>query len=135
MFRAFSLFVALLCACCGPLAQAADEGSNKGGYVGYVELKPFVTNYGSASNVRYLKAEVTLQVDSEAAHHAVNAHRAQIRNDLVFLFSAQSEDSLGTVAAQELLAGKALKVVQDMLIEEEGEPFVSDLFFTSFVTQ
>ncbi|WP_432696941.1 flagellar basal body-associated FliL family protein [Marinobacterium sp. YM272] len=133
MFRAYSRLLALLLVLVAPLAQSAeDKGST---YISYIELKPFVTNFGTADDMHFLKAEVTLQVDSEAAHHAVNAHKAQIRNDLVFLFSAQTEESVGTVAAQQLLSGEALKLVQDMLMEEEGETYVADLFFTSLVVQ
>lgn len=104
-------------------------------YVNYIELKPFVTNFGGVGKSRFLKCEVTIQVSSENAHHAVNHHMAHIRNDIVFLLSAQTDDTVGTVEAQQDLAKKALKKVQDILVEEEGEGFVSDLFFTSFVVQ
>ena len=118
------------------VAQAADEEEVvPENYVNYIELKPFVTNFGTPSNLRFMKADVTIQVASPAAHHAVNAHMAQIRNDLVFLFSAQTEASLKSVEAQGELAQKALKLVQQILVREEGEAFVSDLFFTSLVVQ
>lgn len=104
-------------------------------YVGYIELKPFVTNFGGVGKTRFLKCEVTIQVSSEAAHHAVNFHMAHIRNDLVFLLSSQKDEAVSTVEAQQALAKKAVKKVQDILIAEEGEGFVSDLFFTSFVVQ
>lgn len=135
MIRVLALCGVLAAGICTQPVQAAGGGQGEAPYISYIELKPFVTNFGTPDEVHFLKAEVTLQVSSEEAHHAVNAHKAQIRNDLVFLFSAQNEDSLRTVAAQEMLAGEALKVVQDMLLEEEGEAFVSDLFFTSLVTQ
>lgn len=104
-------------------------------YVNYIELKPFVTNFGGVGKTRFLKCEVTIQVSSEAAHHAVNHHKAHIRNDIVFLLAAQTDDTVGTVELQQELAKKALKKVQNILVEEEGEGFVSDLFFTSFVVQ
>jgi len=104
-------------------------------YISYIELKPFVTNYGGPGPVHFLKAEVTIQVDREEAHHAVNAHMAHIRNELVFLFSSVTEEDLGSVAAQNVLAERALQAVQQLLKEETGSTQVSDLFFTSFVTQ
>lgn len=115
----------------------AEDGAEKAvdDYVNYIELKPFVTNFGGVGKSRFLKCEVTIQVSSENAHHAVNHHMAHIRNDIVFLLSAQTDDTVGTVEAQQELAKKALKKVQDILVEEEGEGFVSDLFFTSFVVQ
>ncbi|TCK06094.1 flagellar basal body-associated FliL family protein [Marinobacterium mangrovicola] len=132
MFRTLKPLLLTLLFLTAPQLHAEEEGAP---YISYIELKPFVTNFGSADDLHFLKAEVTLQVDSEAAHHAVNAHKAQIRNDLVFLFSAQTEESVAGVAAQQLLSGEALKLVQDMLREEEGAPYVADLFFTSFVVQ
>lgn len=117
-------------------AWAEDEAEKAvDDYVNYIELKPFVTNFGGVGKARFLKCEVTIQVSSENAHHAVNHHMAHIRNDIVFLLSAQMDDTVGSVEAQQELAKKALKKVQDILVEEEGEGFVSDLFFTSFVVQ
>lgn len=117
-------------------AWAADEAPVKTDYVNYIELKPFVTNFGSPEGkVRFVKCEISIQVTSEAAHHAVNFHMAQIRNDIVFLLTGQSEEQVTGIEAQSELAKKALKLVQNVLVEEEGEAFVSDLFFTSFVAQ
>ncbi|WP_027853333.1 flagellar basal body-associated FliL family protein [Marinobacterium litorale] len=134
MTRVLSLMLVVWLGLIAPVAQATEENTQEQ-YISYIELKPFVTNFGSADDLRFLKAEVTIQVNSSAAHHAVNAHKAQIRNDLVFLFSAQTDESVGTVAAQQVLAGKALELIQKTLMEEEGESYVSDLFFTSLVIQ
>jgi flagellar FliL protein len=132
MWRHLGLYFALLAALLSLPAQAEKTAED---YINYIELKPFVTNYGGPGKVRFLKAEVTIQVDDPAAHHAVNAHMAHIRNDLVFLFSAVQEDQVGSVAAQQVLAEQALHAVQQLLQTETGQPHVSDLFFTSFVTQ
>lgn len=117
------------------LSLSAQAEKTAEDYINYIELKPFVTNFGSPGPVRFLKAEVTIQVEDPAAHHAVNAHMAHIRNDLVFLFSAVEEDQVGSVAAQQVLAEQALHAVQQLLKEETGHTHVTDLFFTSFVTQ
>ncbi|GAA0793017.1 flagellar basal body-associated FliL family protein [Marinobacterium sediminicola] len=132
MWRNLGLCLALLTAMLSLPAQAEKTAED---YINYIELKPFVTNFGGPGKVRFLKAEVTIQVEDPAAHHAVNAHMAHIRNDLVFLFSAVEEDQVGSVAAQQVLAEKALSAVQQLLKEETGQTHVSDLFFTSFVTQ
>lgn len=120
-----------------PFAMAEGDDSNAAAneYVGYIELKPFITNYGGVGKTHFLKCDVTIQVGTEAAHHAVNHHTAHIRHELVFLFSAQHVGELETVEAQQVLAKKALQKVQQLLVEEEGEAMVNDLFFTSFVTQ
>lgn len=119
-----------------PFAWAADEEKPVNpDYVGYIELKPFIANFGGPGKTRFLKCEVTIQVGTESAHHAVNHHMPHIRNDLVFLFSAQTEADLLTIEAQQNLAKKGLRLVQQLLVEEEGEAMVNDLFFTSFVIQ
>ncbi|EAR61180.1 flagellar basal body-associated FliL family protein [Neptuniibacter caesariensis] len=112
-----------------------EENAAADDYVNYIELKPFVTNFGGVGKTRFLKCEITIQVSSEAAHHAVNQHMPHLRNDIVFLLSAQTDDTVGTVEMQQALAKKALKKVQNILVEEQGEAMVSDLFFTSFVVQ
>ncbi|MBA4501655.1 flagellar basal body-associated FliL family protein [Marinobacterium marinum] len=132
MWRKIGSCLALLAALTGTSAQAEETAEN---YTDYIALKPFVTNYGGPGKVRFLKAEVTMQVETPAAHHAVNAHLAHIRNDLVFLFSAVEENQVDTVAAQKVLAEQALHAVQQLLQEETGQPQVSGLLFTSFVTQ
>ncbi len=120
-----------------PLAAMAEDppADKEKDYVSYIELKPFITNFGGPGQVRFLKCEISIQAGSADAHHAVNQHMAHIRNDLVFLLSAQTEDTVDTVEAQQVLAKKALDKVQKILLDEEGEAFVSDLFFTSFVVQ
>ncbi len=119
-----------------PATWAADEEQPAAtDYIGYVELKPFITNFGGVGKSRFLKCEVTVQVGSEAASYAINHHMANVRNDLVFLFSAQTEADVETVEAQKALAKKGLQLIQKLLVEEEGEGMVTDLFFTSFVIQ
>ncbi|NVK42376.1 MAG: flagellar basal body-associated FliL family protein [Oceanospirillaceae bacterium] len=113
----------------------AEEPVQGDDYVSYIELKPFVANFSSEGPLRFVKCEISIQVSSPDAHHAVNYHLPQIRNDIVFLLSAQSEEALASVEAQQALSRKALKNVQDILQAEEGEAFINDLFFTSLVIQ
>lgn len=133
MARRIALILAMLASLLFQPALAEEE--TKEDYINYIELKPFVTNFGGPGPIRFLKAEVTIQVEDPAAHHAVNAHKAHIRNDLVFLFSGVMEEDIGSVASQQVLAERALHAVQQLLKEETGDTHVSDLFFTSFVTQ
>lgn len=116
-----------------PSAAPADKTPDD--YVNYIELKPFIANFGNEGPLRFVKCEITVQVNSAEAHHAVNHHLPHIRNDIVFLLSAQTEADLETVEAQQSLSRKALEKVQAILTAEEGQPFVSDLFFTSFIIQ
>ncbi|MBQ0783752.1 MAG: flagellar basal body-associated FliL family protein [Amphritea sp.] len=118
-------------------AWAADEPVEgaEDDYVNYIEMKPFVSNFVSPGKLRFLKCEITIEVTSPAAHHAVNYHKPEVRHEILMLLSSKEEDQLKTVDAQHVLAQEALDKVQKVLLAEEGEAFVADLFFTSFVLQ
>ena len=120
--------------CFSVSAWSADE-EVPADYVNYIELKPLLVNYGGPGKSRFIKAEVTIQVSTPAAHHAINFHMPHIRHDLVFFLTDQTLESVAAIDAQKNLSNQALKIVQNILVEEEGEAFVSDLFFTSFITQ
>ena len=118
------------------MAHAADEEA-EADYVGYVELKPFVANFGDTSELHFVKCEVTIQVGSTETEQAVRDHIAGVRNDILFLLMEQSEESMVSATAQKVLAKKAIMLVKQRLIEEVGEEAVAidDLFFVSFVAQ
>lgn len=117
-------------------AYAADEETEED-YVGYIELKSFVANFGGTSELHFVKCEVTIQVGSVATEQAVEEHKAGIRNDILFLLMEQSVETMTSATAQKILAKKAIMLVKQRLIEEEGEEAVEvdDLFFVSFVAQ
>ncbi len=119
------------------MAHAADEAEGEDDYVGYVELKPFVANFGDTSELHFVKCEVTIQVGSSATEQAVRDHMAGVRNDILFLLMEQSEESMVSATAQKVLAKKAIMLVKQRLIEEEGDGAIEidDLFFVSFVAQ
>ncbi len=120
-----------------PFAMA--EGEEIEEYVGYVELKPFVANFGETSELNFVKCEITIQVGVSATELAIVQHKAAIRNDILFLLMAQSEESMGSVSAQKILAKKAILLVKqrlaDEIDDEEIAAGVTDLFFVSFVAQ
>lgn len=126
--RMLCLWVLLLAPLSGVLAQAPSN---------YVELQAFVTNFGEVPSgpLRFLKADVTLHMADGGNRMDIEKHKAQIRNDLIFLFKSQKESDLATVEAQTLLAQRALSIVQEALLKETGHMQVDDLFFTSLVIQ
>ncbi len=128
-FSGLLLVLALL-----PFAGRAEESASDD-YVSYIELKPFVANFTSDGPIRFVKCDISIQVSSPEGLNAVNYHLPRIRNDIVFLLSAQREEDLASVEAQQRLSRMALEKVQAVLVAEEGEPYADDLFFTSFVIQ
>lgn len=112
-------------------AQAKEEAP-AAPQVAYVELAPsFVTNYQSAK-IRYLKADVTLKVEGSTVE-AVKRHQPLIRNNLVMLFSRQSEQALQSPEGRQHLKEEARQEVINAL-QSENEPVdVQEVLFTSFI--
>jgi flagellar FliL protein len=121
------------------LATAQEEEQPKEGEaakVAYIDLVPsLVGNYGAGPRLKYYKADISLRVSGPEAEEKVTRHEPLIRNQLVMLFSQQTDDSLGSADAKEKLRQEALKQVQQVLHSEEGKPLVDDLLFNNLIVQ
>jgi flagellar FliL protein len=134
------VWIALLMALSLPLlAQAKEDEKAKEGtapVVAYVSLFPaLVGNFGTGPKLKFFKADISLRVASAEAEAAVKHHDPLIRNQLVMLFSEQTEASMAAADSKELLRQQALKQVQDVLTAEEGKPLVEDLLFNNLIIQ
>lgn len=102
----------------------------------YIPLEPpFVVNYGGVGRLRYLKAEITVRVEGTAAADSIRHHLPLIRNDLVLLFSKQAEEEIETQSGKETLRLDALERVREILLAEDEQEGVVDLYFENFVIQ
>lgn len=105
----------------------------------YINLFPaLVGNYGAAGpndRLKYYKADVALRVTGAEAEAKVTHHEPLIRNQLIQLFSQQTDQSLGSVEAKEALRQEALAQVRQILEQEEGVPLVDDLLFNNLIVQ
>ena len=112
-------------------AAADSEGSQ------YIDLKPaFVTNYGGVGRLRYLKTEIALRVGGGAKGPAgIRHHMPQIRHALVMLMTRQTEEDISTMEGKEMLRQNALAAVREVLTKEDGEEYIQDLLFKSFIVQ
>ncbi|WP_312451368.1 flagellar basal body-associated protein FliL [Stutzerimonas nitrititolerans] len=115
------------------LAEKAEGEALKPIY--YALVPALVGNYGSNGKLKYYKADVALRIGSPAAEERVKHHEPLIRNQLVMLFSQQSDATLGSVEAKEALRQEALRQVQAVLSQEEGQPLVGDLLFNNLIIQ
>lgn len=115
------------------LAEKAEGEALKPIY--YALVPALVGNYGSNGKLKYYKADVALRIGSPAAEERVKHHEPLIRNQLVMLFSQQSDAMLGSVEAKEALRQEALRQVQAVLSQEEGQPLVDDLLFNNLIIQ
>lgn len=103
----------------------------------YFDVKPaFIANFGGPGKLRYVKTDITLRVKGQGSGmQDVRHHLPYIRHALVMLLSRQSVENVSSVEGRELLRQDALEEVRRVLMEEEGEQFVLDLLFNSFIVQ
>ncbi len=102
----------------------------------YVPLDPpFVVNFQSDTDVRFLQISVELGTRDPAVTESIKEHRPAIRNSLVMLFSSQEPHVLNTREGKEKLREETLVEIQKVLKQETGTPGVDNVFFTSFVMQ
>ncbi|MCV6615682.1 MAG: flagellar basal body-associated FliL family protein [Cellvibrionaceae bacterium] len=120
-------------------AQEEEEEGLEFGPAGpfYVPLQPaFVLNYGGRGRLKYLRAELSVRVDSIHVANSIRHHLPYIRNNLVMLFSRQTEETVNSLDGRESLRKKALAEIKNILRQEEkNDKGVEDLFFTTFVVQ
>lgn len=119
-------------------AEAGEDGQvvlpNTGSI--YIPLKPeFVVNYGGAGKLKYLKADISVRLRDGGVANSVRHHMPFIRNNLVMLFSAQSDETLSSQDGKEALRQEALKEVQEVLMTEDRQDGVIDLYFNSLIIQ
>jgi flagellar FliL protein len=134
------VWIALLLALSLPMMAFAEEAEKEpeegAPTVAYVSLVPaLVGNFGSGPKLKFYKADIALRVGGAAAEAKVKHHEPLIRNQLVMLFSQQTEASIGAAGGKETLRQEALKQVQDVITQEEGQPLVDDLLFNNLIIQ
>ena len=136
------VWIALLLALSLPLMAHAEEEAEEDGkevaapVVSYVTLVPaLVGNFGDGPKLKFFKADLSLRVTGPDIEAKVKHHEPLIRNQLVMLFSQQTEEAMAAPGARETLRAEALKQVQDVLTQEEGQPLVEDLLFNNLIIQ
>jgi flagellar FliL protein len=133
--------IAVLLALSLPVLAFASESESEGEEgkapaVAYIGLVPaLVGNFGAGPKLKFYKADIALRVTGAEAEAKVKHHEPLIRNQLVMLFSQQTDESMGAAGAKETLRQEALKQVQDVLNQEEGKPLVDDLLFNNLIIQ
>lgn len=118
-------------------AFAEDEDSKPAKRSIYYNLSPaFVTNFGrSEVKLAFVKAEVSLKVESEELLEKVQSNEPLLRHEIVMLLSSQTKEQMTAQDAQETIRKVALSRIKEALAEEVGKTGVQDLLFTSFVLQ
>ncbi|KAF1027851.1 MAG: hypothetical protein GAK37_02343 [Pseudomonas sp.] len=122
-----------------PMAAMAEEAKEgEAPKVTYISLTPpFVGNYAldGTAKLRVYKADIALRVSTPEAAAQVKANDALIRNQLVALFTQQTNDTMSSVDGKEKLRQEALKQTQQVMTDETGKPVVEDLLFNNLIIQ
>lgn len=123
------------------VAEAAEEGAE--GEEGappasaiYIPFKPeFVVNYGGPGRLKYIRADISVRLDNGGAAESVRHHMPYIRNNLVMLLSAQTDETIGSQEGKEALRQEALNEVREVIMQEDQQEGVVDLYFNSLLIQ
>lgn len=150
--RIVSVGMVALALMCAGLAYAADdppaeeapaeegaEGVEVPASAIYLPIKPpFVVNYGGAGRLKYIKSELSVRLLDTTAANAVRHHLPYVRNNIVLLFSSQTDETMSSQAGREALRQACLQEIRTIIEREEGPEVaagVIDVFFNSFVVQ
>jgi flagellar FliL protein len=132
-------WILLMLALTLPMAAQAEEAKEgEAPKVSYYSLNPpFVGNYGldGTTKLKVFKADIALRVTGPEALAAVKANEPLIRNQLVGLFTQQTNEAMSTVEGKEKLRQQALKQTQQVMNDETGKPVVEDLLFNNLIIQ
>lgn len=130
-------FLQALIALVTPVLAIAEEDEEEPAVPSaYVEIEPaFVTNYGGAGRLRYMKVGVTLRVDgAEGRGEAqVMHHMPYIKDTLLGIFSIQTSATIGSAEGKETLRKQSYAAVSEILATEDETSYLQDLLFTSFI--
>lgn len=106
-------------------ALAAGGGGNKGVAVGinYIPITPpLVVNYGGSGKSRYIKAELSIRSENAADATIVTHHLPLIRDRLVSILSAQTDEIVSSAEGKEYLRLYALAEINKALLQVQGLP-------------
>lgn len=103
----------------------------------YLELDPeFITNFqNKGSKVGYVRVGVSLKLANEKDEDLVEAHLPLIRNSIVGIIYAATDEQVRSNEAQEQLRQEIKAAIQTLLKEETGKEMVQDVLFTHFLWQ
>jgi len=96
---------------------------------------PFVVNFQSDTDARFLQVGVQLMAHDQKALDAAKASEPAVRNALVMLFSSQDAKTLISREGKEKLRSDALAEISKIVAERTRGATLDAVYFTSFVMQ
>lgn len=102
-------------------AMASGGGAKFAEGINYIPIEPaLVVNYGGPGKARYIKAEMSLRAENAADATEITHHLPLIRDRLISILSAQTEEAISTVEGKEYLRVLALAEINKALLKVEG---------------
>ncbi|MGB5261466.1 MAG: flagellar basal body-associated FliL family protein [Gammaproteobacteria bacterium] len=102
----------------------------------YHGLDPdFVIAFQNPKNVRFVKASIEVMVRDEDVIEALKLHMPAVRDAIIMLFSAKTEDELMLPADKEKFRAEILQTIRNTLEQLTGSPGVEAVYFSNFVMQ
>jgi len=119
-----------------PGAEVAESSAPaqkaQAGKVGpMVDISGFIINILDRDEVRYLKAAITLEADSEAGALELQERQAQVRDAILLLIGNKTFDELRDLQGKMQLRSELIAQINTLL--QQGQ--VKNIYFTDFVVQ
>ena len=114
-------FMAVISALLAVQALASGGGAKMAEGVNYIPLEPaLVVNYGGPGKARYIKAELSLRAENAEDATEITHHLPLIRDRLISILSAQTEEVVSSAEGKEYLRVFALAEINKALLKVEG---------------
>tara|TARA_R110001606_G_scaffold361754_7_gene515316 strand:- start:228585 stop:228971 length:387 start_codon:yes stop_codon:yes gene_type:complete len=116
---------------------AAEEAPANAKAIYYAIEEPFTINFLNQSNqkARYLQIKVTLMAHDQKIIDSATLNLPMLQDALRTLFSAQTSETVNSVAGRKTLQNASLSTVKTILKQETGKDNLDAVYFTSFVLQ
>jgi flagellar FliL protein len=108
------------------------DGSKKKSleYGKMINLEQFTVNLSTpgSGNPKFVRVNISLEVQTEDAENEVNSKMPQVRNTIIDLFNSKRPSDLGTVDGREYLKDEIKNALNSFMVNGK----VKGVYFTSF---
>jgi flagellar FliL protein len=115
-------------------AAVADVASAESSYVA-MDPPMIVNILDQAGGSKFLQVTIEVMVNNTATAEAVKKHMPAIRNNLMLLFSSQTQEDINTTEGKDSLRELAQAEIMEILKLTQSPAMVQAVYFTGFVMQ
>jgi len=116
----------------GPAGQQQVDPEKQGKAVGpMVNIDSFIVNILDDEQSRYLKAAITIEVDSDRAGQEINERMPQVKDAILLLIGNKTFAELNDLQGKLQLRAELINRINGILVNGK----VKRIFFTDFVVQ